>query len=218
MEHENTTRTGQMKELLGNRENLELGLSRLNNLAPAGYALGLHIRFASAHIMIQTYDPQWIEIYTRNGYMLCDPMVSWGFGAEGAIRWSELDYPDPHRIFEKAAKYGLTYGVAISTGDVASRTIGGFARSDREFTDREIEQIADTVRILHEESTPPESLTDAQRMALRLIAKGCRYAEAAAILGISESALKARLKAVRDRLFVRTTAEAIQRAQEYHLL
>lgn len=207
-----------MQQFPTNCDSLDLGLSRLGKLAPAGYALGLHIRFASAHIMIQTYDPKWIEVYTRNGYMLCDPMVSWGFGTEGVCRWSDLDYPDPHRILEQAAAHGLTYGVAISHGEVASRTIGGFARSDREFTDQEIEQIHDTVRLLHRESTPPESLTDAQRLALRLIAKGCRYAEAAARLGISESALKARLKSVRERLFVRTTAEAIQRAQEYNLL
>lgn len=207
-----------MKEAPGNRESLDLGLSRLNKLAPAGYALGLHIRFASAHIMIQTYDPKWIEVYTSNGYMLCDPIVSWGFGPEGVIRWSNLNHPDPHGIMEKASEFGLVHGVAISVGEVSSRTIGGFARSDREFSDGEIEQIHETVKILHKESTPPESLTDAQRMALRLIAKGCRYAEAAAILGISESALKARLKGVRERLFVRTTAEAIQRAQEYKLL
>lgn len=207
-----------MQEIVGNRESLDLGLSRLGKIAPAGYALGLHIRFASAHIMIQTYDPKWIEKYTHNGYMLCDPVVSWGFGPVGTIRWSAMNYPDPHGIMAQAAEFGLNFGVAVAVGDVASRTIGGFARSDREFTDEEIEKIDHTVRLLHRESTPPERLTDAQGMALQLIAKGCRHAEAAAILGISESALKARLKGVRERLFVRTTAEAIQRAQQYHLL
>lgn len=207
-----------MQQIPASNESLDLGLSRLSKLSPAGYALGLHIRFASAHLMIQTYDPKWIEIYTRNGYMLCDPLVSWGFGTTGTCRWSALDYPDPHDVLGKAREYGLNYGVAISHGDVASRTIGGFARSDREFNDQEIAQIHQTVRLLHDASTPPEKLTDAQRHALRLIARGSRYAEAAALLGISESALKARLKAVRERLFVRTTAEAIQRAQEYKLL
>ncbi|MEZ5722989.1 MAG: hypothetical protein R3D59_16405 [Paracoccaceae bacterium] len=55
-------------------------------------------------------------------------------------------------------------------------------------------------------------------MALRLVARGNRYAEAAALLGISESALKARLRSARERLFVRTTAEAVQRAQTESLL
>jgi LuxR family transcriptional regulator len=197
---------------------LDLGLARLNKLAPKGYALALHIRFASANLMFQTYDPRWIERYTERGYMLYDPLVSWGFSCEGAIRWSALPMPDPHDILGEAAQFGLKYGVAVSCGPIASRSIGGFARSDREFTDAEMTLIERTVRLIHEASTPAERLTPAQRHALRAIANGYRHAEAAALLGISESALKARLKSARDRLFARTTAEAIQRAREYNLL
>lgn len=203
-----------MSDVLG----LDHGLSQLSDLAPRGYALGLHIRFAAAHLMIQTYDPRWSEIYTEKGYMLADPMVFWGFGNDGTIRWSDIDLPDPHGILEQAAGFGLKYGVAVALGPTSSRTIGGFARDDREFNDAEIAGIAKIVNRLHEASTPPEELTPAQRMALRLVARGNRHAEAAALLGISESALKARLRAARERLFVRTTAEAIQRAQEYNLL
>ena len=200
------------------RTALELGLARLRRLAPEGYALGLHIRFASAHIMIQTYDPAWIERYTSRGYMMCDPLVSWGFSTTGTSRWSELNHPDPHDVLGQAAEFGLVYGGAVSHGPTSSRSIGGFARRDREFTDDEISLISRTVVKLHEESTPPESLTPAQRHALRMVASGHRYAEAAALLGISESALKARLKSARERLYARTTAEAVQRAQEYKLL
>ncbi|MHA6267521.1 autoinducer binding domain-containing protein [uncultured Aliiroseovarius sp.] len=197
---------------------LDQGLAKLSDLAPKGYALGLHIRYASAHIMIQTYDPRWSQIYTEKGYMLADPMVFWGFGNAGTIRWSELDLPDPHGILAQAANFGLKYGIAVAHGPTSSRTICGFAREDREFSDAEIATIHQIVCDLHDRSTPPEQLTAAQRMALRLIAKGSRHAEAAALLGISESAFKARLRSARERLFVRTTAEAIQRAQEYNLL
>lgn len=197
---------------------LERGLSQLSDLAPRGYAIGLHIRFASAHLMIQTYDPRWTETYIERGYMLADPTVFWGFGHDGSIRWSELDLPDPHGILEQAASFGLTYGLAVACGPTSSRTICGFARDDREFNDEEIARISAIVQDLHDASTPPEQLTPAQRMALRLIARGSRHAEAAALLGISQSALKARLRSVRERLFVRTTAEAVQRAQEYNLL
>ena len=197
---------------------LDRGLAQLSDLSPKGYALGLHIRFASAHLMIQTYDPRWTETYTERGYMLADPTVFWGFGHDGAERWSAIDLPDPHDILGQARKFGLKYGVAVAHGPTSSRTIGGFARSDREFNDDEIAQIVEIVEQLHAAATPPEQLTPAQRMALRLIARGSRHAEAAALLGISESALKARLRAARERLFVRTTAEAVQRAQEYNLL
>jgi len=145
-------------------------------------------------------------------------MVSWGFSEEGTRRWSEIPIPDPHDIWGQAAAFGLKYGVAVSHGPLSSRSIGGFARPDREFSDSEIQTIAEIVHLLHVETTPPDSLTDAQIDALRLIANGSRYAAAAAQLGISESALKARLKSARERLLARTTAEAIQRAIEYKLL
>ncbi len=197
---------------------VDLQLARLGAVAPAGYALGLHIRFASALFLFRTYPPEWIETYTQKGYMLCDPMVSWGFSEEGTRRWSEITIPDPHDIWGQAAVHGLVYGVAISHGSLSSRSIGGFSRSDREFTDTEIDEITNVVHLLHVETTPPDSLTAAQIEALRLIANGSRYAAAAAQLGISESALKARLRSARERLLARTTAEAIQRAIEYRLL
>jgi LuxR family transcriptional regulator, quorum-sensing system regulator SdiA len=207
-----------MQEIETELSSLDLGLARLNKLAPKGYALALHIRFASANLMFQTYEPKWVERYTERGYMLYDPLVSWGFSREGAVRWSALPMPDPHGILIEAAEHDLRFGVAVSCGPISSRSIGGFARSDREFTDTEISMIESTVRLIHEAATPTDKLTPAQRHALRSIATGYRHAEAAALLGISESALKARLKAARERLFARTTAEAIQRAREYNLL
>lgn len=207
-----------MQETTNETSGIELGLARLKRLAPAGYALGLHIRFASAHIMVQTYDMAWIERYTSRGYMLCDPIVSWGFSATGSVRWSALNFPDPHNVLGQAKDFGLNFGLAVSHGKTSSRSIGGFARSDREFTDEESDKILETVKLIHTEATPPDSLTVAQRHALRLVASGCRHAEAASLLGISESALKARLKSARDRLYARTTAEAVQRAREYNLL
>jgi LuxR family transcriptional regulator len=197
---------------------IDLQLLKLQQIAPAGYALGLHIRFASATMMFRTYPKEWLDVYTKKGYMLCDPLVSWGFSDEGSCRWSELTVPDPHEVLKQASVYGLNYGIAVSYGEVSSRTIGGFAKEDREFTEQEIQDVQEIVKRLHFETTPPESLTDAQVAALRLIANGSRHAQAAADLGISESALKARLKSARERLLARTTAEAIQRALEYKLL
>ena len=197
---------------------IDLQLRKLQQIAPAGYVLGLHIRFASATMMFRTYPQEWLDIYTQKGYMLCDPLVSWGFSGVGSCRWSELTIPDPHEVLKQASAFDLNYGIAVSVGEVSSRTIGGLAKEDREFTDQEMQDVQEIVARLHMETTPPESLTDAQVAALRLIANGSRHAQAAADLGISESALKARLKSARERLLARTTAEAIQRALEYKLL
>ena len=193
-------------------------LAKLNPMAPTGYFIGLHIRFAAPIMQFQTYPQDWSDHYSARAYALRDPTIAWGFSTNGSVRWSALPVPDPFGIISDAAKFGLKYGVAISTGPISSRTIAGFTRGDREYADPEIEEILKAVRRLHEITEPPDSLTKAQIEALRCIAEGDRHAAAAAKLGITESAFKARLISARERLMARTTAEALQRAKEYRLL
>jgi LuxR family transcriptional regulator len=71
---------------------------------------------------------------------------------------------------------------------------------------------------MHDLSEPPARLSKAQADALKCIAEGDRHAAAAARLGISESAFKARLTSARQKLMARTTAEAVPRAKEYGLI
>lgn len=203
---------------MADRAAVDRELARLARVSPAGYFVGLHIRFASPLLTIQTYDPAWIEHYTANAYAMRDPMTAWGFSTTGAARWSEIEIPDPFGIMTEAAGFGLRFGVEVAVGPITSRTIAGSARSDREFTDAEMAEISRIIHRLHEMTEPPEQLTQAQAEALRLIAAGDRHAAAAAKLRISESALKARLTAARQRLMARTTAEAIQRAKDARLL
>lgn len=193
---------------------LDVELHQLSLMAPAGYFVGLHIRFTAPLFTYQTYDQAWIDHYTENGYVLRDPMTAWGFSTTGSIRWGDPALPDPFKLFDEAAGYGLHYGCTIACGPIKSRTIASFARADREFEDREIAAIETIVLRLHDMTEPPEELTKAQIEALKCIAGGDRHAAAAAKLGISESALKARVTSARIRLMARTTAEAIQRAKD----
>lgn len=203
-----------MSERLG----VEQDLDAVGELAPAGYFLGLHIRFAAPLVVFQTYDQAWVDHYTAQAYALRDPLIAWGFSTEGTTRWSEIDLPDPFGIMEEAKSFGMRYGACVAHGPITSRSITSFARNDREYKDSEIAELQEIILRLHAMTEPPESLTQAQIDALRLIAAGDRHAAAAAKLNISESALKARLTAARQRLMARTTAEALQRAKEYRLL
>ena len=200
------------------RTRIDVELQNLARLATAGYFIGLHIRFTSPLFTFQTYDQRWIDHYTENGYVLRDPMTAWGFSRTGWIRWSDPALLDPFGLFKDAARYGLHYGITVACGPIKSRTIASFARSDREFRDEEIDKIERAVLRLHDLSEPPEALTEAQIEALRCIAGGDRIAAAAEKLGISESALKARITSARNRLMARTTAEAIERAKDSHLI
>ncbi len=193
-------------------------LKKLGTLSPAGYAVGLHIRFAAPLITAHTYNEEWLRIYTSRAYALRDPLVFWGLSCEGSTRWSAISLPDPFNIFGQAAEYGLKFGCAVAYGPLTSRTIVGAARADREFKDEEIARIQALVWNMHDLSEPPDELTKAQVEALKCIADGDRHVAAAAKLGISESALKARLSSARERLKARTTSEAIQRAKDFRLL
>lgn len=193
-------------------------LMKLGQIASAGYFAALHIRFTSPVMMFQTYNRAWTDHYTENGYVLRDPMTAWGFCTTGSTRWSNKKIPDPFGIFKEAASFGLRYGATISCGPIRSRSIVSAAREDREFEDAELDEIQDIARRLHEITEPPQKLTKAQTEALKSIADGDRHTAAADKLGISESALKARLTSARQRLMARTTAEAIQRAKDNGLL
>lgn len=200
------------------KSGIDLELHQLSLVANAGYFIGLHIRFTAPLFTFQTYDQKWLDHYTENGFVLRDPMTAWGFSQNGHIRWSDPALPDPFGLFAEARKYGLNYGLTVSCGPIKSRTIASLSRSDREFKDSEIEPIRVIVQRLHDMTEPPEELTQAQVEALRCIAGGDRHAAAAEKLGISESALKARIASARVRLMARTTAEAIQRAKDYRLI
>lgn len=197
---------------------LDANFDALSQLSPAGFSAGLHIRFASPLIYVRTYDENWLKIYDDNAYALRDPLVFWGLGVKGATRWSEIKLPDPFNILVQARAYGLTFGAVMSCGPITSRTIVGIARNDREFLDEEIEEATRIVAALHDTAEPPTELTRAQIEALRLLADGDRHTAAAAKLGISESAFKARLQSARTRLGARTTAQALKKAREYQLL
>ena len=197
---------------------LQANLDALSKLSPAGFSAGLHIRFASPLIYVRTYDEAWTKVYDENAYALRDPLVFWGLGVKGHTRWSAIKLPDPFNILGQARRFGLNYGAVISYGPITSRSIVGMAHPTREFTDDEIAHATLIVHRLHIAAEPPTELTPAQVEALRLLADGDRHAAAAAKLGISESAFKARLQSARVRLGARTTAQALKKAREYQLL
>ena len=200
------------------RKKLDNELNKLGKLSPLGFGVGLHIRFASPLISIYTCPTAWQDHYTNNVYGLRDPMVAWAFAKQGVCRWNECPIPDPFNIIKQAAEFGLRYGATISYGRISSRSIVGLARDDREFTLDELVKAQKLVEFMHNKAELPESLTGAQREALKLVATGHRYARAAEALGITESAFKLRLSSARTRLMAKTTAEAVQRAKDYKLL
>lgn len=199
-------------------QELKAELATLGRMADRGYCLGLHIRRGVPMARYTTLDPLWIDHYFDRGFLHRDPCLAWAFGTNGAMRWHDPRLADPHGVLDDAARFGLKHGMVACFGAPRSLSVLVMARSRTDFTDDEMEVAFGTVRHLHSLASPPERLSKAQQEALRIIAGGKRYAAAAEQLGISESALKARLYTARERLMARTTPEAIRRAKDYGLI
>lgn len=196
---------------------LDAELSGLGAVAPAGSYLGIRIRQSVADMVVNSYPEAWQQRYRAMSYRLRDPVVAWGLSQEGVMRWRDLEPFDTAGIFADARRHGLVHGVVVSAGDIAMRTIGGFARADRDFTAAEMQYLHQRTLRLHHHARQ-KHLTQREIEALRHVATGKSYALAAYALRISESALKARLATVRRTLGARTMPEAVHIAQSRRLI
>lgn len=144
-------------------------LGELNKMAPSGYALGFHIQYTTTKFMFQTYPKDWLDYYSQNGLVMSDPIVAWCFENTGYTRWSDLD--DPAGVLVKAADYGLKYGVVCAIEIGGTRSMAGFARSDREFADEEITKLTDSFKDLHNNTADqaklsPETIQQLKKMSI----------------------------------------------------
>ncbi len=125
-------------------------LAELQAIATGGFALAFHIRFTTPTFLFQTYPKDWLDYYSQNGLVMSDPTVAWGFSNTGAINWSELADQDTAGVMSKAAEYGLVHGRTCAREVDDSRSIGSFARPDREFTPDEEKTLCDAITRLHD--------------------------------------------------------------------
>ena len=142
-------------------------LAGIAPLYPMGCAVGFHVQFTSPAFMVQTYAPDWQRRYMDGGLLIKDPTVLWGMGNTGHIRWSDLSAKDSAGVLAEAATHGLKYGIVVSHQGVSDRSIGGFAREDREFSDAEAAELAQAIVAIHDLTDPFADMPDNLRSALR---------------------------------------------------
>ncbi len=132
-------------------------LAQVSDLATAGYALAFHIRFTSPTFLLQAYPKAWTTYYSIHALVMADPTVAWGFANDGSCRWSMLT-DDPAGVMQRAADHGLQYGVVCAVDSQDSRSFGSFARSDREFTDQEIDTLHAGLLDVHDATATMDDL------------------------------------------------------------
>jgi LuxR family transcriptional regulator len=196
-------------------------IARLSVLAPSGYFLAIRMGFVFPVYEKKTFPQKWIDRYTSRGLVLSDPTMHWMYDNVGAIRWSELRYPDPRGVIAQARMCGLNFGASIccaDEGESGQRSFGSFTKSDREFTDLELTELGVCLSSIHDLMLPPANLTKAELEALRMVKNGLLMKEIANLLGVSEGAVKQRLKNAKQKLQAKTSTQAAALATTYGLI
>lgn len=199
-------------------EGINHWLDVMKEKSPAGYAIALHINFTAPTLLFQTYPVAWITHYEESGFILNDPVVMWGFEHQGTCRWSDMADLDTKGVLSAAKAFGMNYGFVVSINANQKKSIGGFARSDRDFSDAEIDEIHDILRLIHKEDVSRIMISEKQKALLNEFANGARIDDASANLGIPVVTIKSQLAVIKDLLGTRTNAEAVQRAADLGLL
>ncbi|WP_458790257.1 autoinducer binding domain-containing protein [Yoonia sp. MH D7] len=142
-------------------------LAALKETATGGFALAFHVRFTTPTFLFQTYPKDWLDYYSQKGLVMSDPTVAWGFENSGVISWADLRAEDTGAVLEKAAEFGLVYGATCAMQSDDSRSIGSFARADRDFTPQERDMLNDKLQILHRATASIKELSPETATALR---------------------------------------------------
>lgn len=190
-------------------------------LAPAGHYIALRIGFAFPVEEVNALPADWVDHYTQHRFMLFDPVIRWAYSNVGMEKWSNLAHDDPRKVIAQAKTFGLRYGVVVSVFDgnaEGQRSFGSFARGDREFTRLETQVLQTYVSRRHFEMAPPKNLTMAELEALGMVRDGKRLKEVAHELGVSEGAVKQRLKNAKLKLGAKTGSQAAAMAAQYGLI
>jgi LuxR family transcriptional regulator len=185
------------------------------SLAPAGYYIAIRVGFAFPMVELNHLPPDWVREYAASGLIVHDPAMSWAYKNCGAARWSELGINDTQGVLELAKNHGLNFGAVVSLTDQGSsgqRTFGFFCRADREYRAAELEQLHRSLLAAHRAHAQPRNLTAAELETLGLVKNGLLMKEIASVLGISESAIKQRLKNARVKLNAKTGPQAAAKA------
>jgi len=193
----------------------------LGRIAPLGHYIALRIGFAFPMSEQNALPEPWIEHYTHHGLMVHDPVIQWVYSNTGAIRWSEIRLPDPKHVLKDARQFGLHYGAAVSCADESPdcfRSFATFVRSDREFTDEELALLTCMVGRLHASRAQAPNVTSAELEALKLVRDGYLTKEIASLLGVSEGAVKQRLRNARVKLGAKNGSQAVSIALRQGLI
>ncbi len=153
----------------------------------------------------------WVREYTISGLIVHDPLMAWAYQNCGVARWTEIGGEDSQGVLELAKNHGLEFGAVSSCfddGESSQRSFGFFCRSDRDYSGGELDRLNALLNEAHHAHARPKRLTPAEIETLGMVKNGLLMKEISCLLGVSESAIKQRLKSARVKLNVKTGTQA----------
>lgn len=199
---------------------------RISQIANAGWIFAHRYSWGGPQALHSRFPDEWQRLYSENQYHTADPIIWWisapQLSGTATKRWSKIPkLGDPRKVMAHASIFGLKYGMSSTrtTKYIGERSFISACRSDREFTDDEMDIINTYFSYWFDyiENTKP-TITDAEAEVLRLLSDGVGQAEIAQALQISESAVKKRINSALARLSATNRHHAIKVATAHKLL
>ena len=188
--------------------------ARVRELAPSGFVLALNLRWVGPEFLHSEYPKAWREIYESKNYFMFDPVFYWTLTKTGRTRWSEVGFPDPHGVSQKAKKYGLNFGAVFCQKVDGRRSFLATSRSDRELTEIEMDELQTLFEKWMKVVSERPVLTEGELDVLKALKSGQAQAEVGTALNIATATVKKRLRSIRKKFGAATTAEAVSIAVE----
>lgn len=187
-------------------------------------------------IVLPTYEPEWVQLYTDRDYFRIDPVVASGRNGFLPLDWDAVDHESSQaqRFFKEAERFGVgRHGMTIPVrGPGGERAIlsitSNASSSDWQQTRlaymREFQLIA---HVLHDQAVRiaglrfpsiKRQLSSRESETLQLAASGFAPKRIAAKLCVSPTAVRLYLQSARSKLDCMTLNQAIARAISLELI
>lgn len=194
------------------------------------------VRHAAAPYFCSTYPKKWIAIYFDNDYLAIDPVIGIARWALLPVDWATIERQSSqvNRLFDDAYAHGvgpngLTVPVRGANGARSLFSVTS-TRSKRDWATLCASNLHDLHILsyyLHEkvlalsglyQPTLVRDLSGRERQCLELLASGKIFKQIAAILGISESAVRLYMRSARRKLNATTSHHAVAKASYLELV
>ena len=186
-------------------------------------------------LILSTYSRAWVDYYVENNFFALDPVLDVSRVGLLPVDWSCLDRAGAatERFFRQADSYGVgRFGITIpirgprgerslltATSNLSEHAWADLrtdCEEDLQLLAPHIHEQALTISGLRAQAA--RALSRRQFQCIDLIAQGKLPKQIAAILGISESAVRLHLRLARQKLGGSTTTQAVSRAVAIELI